>query len=308
MRQALLRLETNHPAWTFFLLCLGIAWPFVILHALTLTGNLGLHSSVSQGLLIGFAQFSPSLAAVLLVLNRHGLSGLRRFLKRIIQVPKHPPWLLVAILLPLFTVATSIGIILLTPLAEPDFQSVSLVLVLPYYLVSLILGLLFGGLSEELGWRGYLLPVLQLKHSALVAGIIVGLFWGVWHLDAETMLVPLFNEGVGAFLSATVSGYGIRLISDVATAILMVWLFNETAGSLLPAILFHSSINAAQTAAVAMWTDFPFAGELIYYGLKWLIVLVLIALLGWQSLSKNRTKYVATDINVTKLEPVQILV
>lgn len=45
---------------------------------------------------------------------------------------------------------------------------------LPYQLSS-------GPLGEELGWRAFLLPEMQKKHSILKSGFLVGLIWGFWH-------------------------------------------------------------------------------------------------------------------------------
>ncbi|MFN2302429.1 MAG: CPBP family intramembrane glutamic endopeptidase, partial [Anaerolineales bacterium] len=41
---------------------------------------------------------------------------------------------------------------------------------------------LVGALPEEYGWRGYALPRLQRTFNPLVAGLILGIIWGVWHL------------------------------------------------------------------------------------------------------------------------------
>ncbi len=303
MRQGLLELESNRPAPTFYALCLLIAWPFVLLHTLNLANRLGnVSEGVTLALLVGFAQFSPSLSAFILVANRHGGRGVRRLLRRAVRVPAARRWLGIAALLPLGIVALTVLVMLLVGLPRPDFAALSGALVAPYYLLSLLVGLVFGGLSEEFGWRGYLLPVLQRRHSALVAGVVTGLLWALWHLDPETMLLPLFGGGRGAFLNALAAGYGLRMISDVATAVIMVWLFNSTGGSLLVAVLFHSSVNAAQTVTLALWSDFPLAGELIYYGVGWGVVLLLVLKLGTSTLSADGIKQVL-GAGFERLEP-----
>ena len=53
-------------------------------------------------------------------------------------------------------------------------------LVILFYLYNLI----FGGLSEEAGWRGFALPRLQAKFSPLVSSLILGVIWAVWHAPA----------------------------------------------------------------------------------------------------------------------------
>jgi membrane protease YdiL (CAAX protease family) len=93
--------------------------------------------------------------------------------------------------------------------------------------------LLFGGpLNEEPGWRGFALPRLQEKYSPLIASIIVGFFWGLWH-------VPEHFMGVygGSPLDAV-----IRL-QDIPRAILFTWIYNRTRGSLLIMLLLHAAIN-----------------------------------------------------------------
>jgi hypothetical protein len=94
-----------------------------------------------------------------------------------------------------------------------------------------------GPVQEEFGWRGYLLDPLQARLTPLGGGIAVGLVWAVWHL-------PLFyvpSETIyydNPFLGFAVS---ITLLS-----VLMTWVYNSTNGSLLPALLMHTSWNWAQ--------------------------------------------------------------
>ena len=49
--------------------------------------------------------------------------------------------------------------------------------------IYLFLKNLFAGpLGEELGWRGFALNELQKKHSPIKSSIIIGFWWGLWHL------------------------------------------------------------------------------------------------------------------------------
>ena len=43
-------------------------------------------------------------------------------------------------------------------------------------------GLVGGGLLEELGWTGFAVPTLRRRYTALTTGLIVGLLWGTWHV------------------------------------------------------------------------------------------------------------------------------
>jgi CAAX protease family protein len=83
-----------------------------------------------------------------------------------------------------------------------------------------------GPLSEELGWRGYLLPRLLRKYSPINASIMVGVVWAAWHF---------------AILFHSVSADALFFASAVALSILMTVLFLHTRGSVLLAIVMHWS-------------------------------------------------------------------
>jgi membrane protease YdiL (CAAX protease family) len=106
---------------------------------------------------------------------------------------------------------------------------------LPYLGIvgAFILWLLTFGLGEELGWRGYALPRLQKRRSALTATLILGVAWAFWHLPAFFYKDTYVAMGLMA-------GLPLLLISILAASIVFTWLYNSTPGSLLMVILFHA--------------------------------------------------------------------
>jgi hypothetical protein len=104
-------------------------------------------------------------------------------------------------------------------------------------------------MGEELGWRGYALPQLQARYSALYASIILGLLWGIWHL-------PLYWTAGNA---RTTMSVGWLLAGLVLEAILYTWVFNHTKGSLLLALLFHASTAVTSlflASSIVPWVGF----------------------------------------------------
>ena len=91
--------------------------------------------------------------------------------------------------------------------------------------------LIFGPLSEEIGWRGYALDRLQTKWNAFVSALIVGLVWGLWHGPLFAMVGTSQHE-----LAIPFAGF---LVGMMAVSVLFTWLHNNTAGSIWTAIFFH---------------------------------------------------------------------
>jgi len=101
---------------------------------------------------------------------------------------------------------------------------------------------LLGALPEEFGWRGYALGRLQTKYSPLVASLILGVTWGIWHLPLH--FIP----------TTTQSGIPIFefLLQTVVLSVIYTWLFNGT-GSVFVAIVFHAVGNLTG-AILPYWT------------------------------------------------------
>ena len=112
---------------------------------------------------------------------------------------------------------------------------------IPLYLVMVVLMPWNGPVGEEFGWRGYALPRLQQRYGPLIASLVIGVMWGLWHLP--TFFAP---QGV---LAAMVSAVGLVFIipytlTTIANSIFMTWLYNKSnASALLAGIVWHAAIN-----------------------------------------------------------------
>jgi membrane protease YdiL (CAAX protease family) len=114
-------------------------------------------------------------------------------------------------------------------LAELGFEGVGIFLLLEF-----LKGfLLTGGINEESGWRGFALPRLQARYPVIVAAVIVGFFWALWHLP--------YDIGRGIPIGEILEN---RLFWNQLFAILMAWLYSRTNGSILAPALFHPAMNA----------------------------------------------------------------
>lgn len=97
----------------------------------------------------------------------------------------------------------------------------------PVFYVINILFLLMGTVFEEIGWRGFWLPELCKKYSLFSSSIIVGVFWGIWHM----------NFGLG------IAGYIAYILFTTFNSILMAIIFKLSKNSLILMIIWHFLIN-----------------------------------------------------------------
>jgi uncharacterized protein len=207
-------LVRKHPLIAFFVLAYLLTWwIYPLLQFSPLLGIFGL--------------FGPALAAIIVAAVTKGKAGVKALLSRIVRWRVGTPWYLVALGLP--TVLSLVTAALAYLVGESEYIRVG-----PLAPIELVLFVFVVG--EELGWRGYALPRLLEKRSPLIASLILGVLWGLWHLP--TFLVPGTPQ------------YGLPLtpfiLLTVEYSILMTWVFLHTAGSVLIATLFHGAINLSQ--------------------------------------------------------------
>jgi membrane protease YdiL (CAAX protease family) len=111
------------------------------------------------------------------------------------------------------------------------------------------------GVGEEMGWRGFALPLLMRRMSPLVASALLTLPWALWHL-------PLFmtNE---AYIQMGLGGVLGWLFSLLTGSFLMGWLFLATGRSLLAVALFHGLLDLALVNPVVSQLGMNVAGALV---------------------------------------------
>jgi membrane protease YdiL (CAAX protease family) len=61
-------------------------------------------------------------------------------------------------------------------------------------------------LQKEFDWKGYALPSIQSRYSALVSSVVLGMIWAVWHLPLNLVywLGPQYEVRVVMFLSTVI--------------------------------------------------------------------------------------------------------
>ena len=93
-----------------------------------------------------------------------------------------------------------------------------------------------GSLGEELGWRGFAQPRLERRFGMVVAALLVGALWSVWHLW------PLLTPAGAAMDGVDIAASSVRLI---ATSIVYAWLLRRTGGALGVVLVAHAAHNIA---------------------------------------------------------------
>jgi uncharacterized protein len=155
-------------------------------------------------------------------------------------------------------------------------------------------------LGEEIGWRGYVLPRLQSRMSALSASFIIAPIWALWHL-------PLWLQG-GPVHTPTI--YAAFVVSAFALSVLLTWVYNSTGGSLLMVVLLHATVNLPQTLVIDDLGSGATVPLILYWGLMVLAAIVVVIWAGPEHLSRKRKKQeeaaeygIATPPGVVKPTP-----
>lgn len=243
--------------WLFFIFTMAFAFSIA---AVSL-------ASQNEGISL-LIPLSPSIIGITLTAIFSGRAGLREmFLGLSSRFPLR--WLAISLLL--IPILASLAILINSLLGGPALS-----------LLALNIGNLIGGslivpLGEEFGWRGFALPRLLKKYSALTASLILGVIWGLWHYAGH--LVGAGVEGLP---------FAYLFIWILGATILFTWIFNHTR-NIWTMILLHSVANA--TFNLIPITPVNTGGTATFYtfiGLVWLLALIVVLRFGPQTLTGKR--------------------
>jgi len=178
-------------------------------------------------LLTRLADFSFSIAGVIMIAVTAGKVGLRELWGRLTRFRIGWGWYVVGLLpVLLYILATALA----GAFSPADFSmsaiSTTLFSLQAGFFVSLFLR---GALGEELGLRGFALPRLQENNSPFRASLIIGLLWGAWHLPV------LIGRDALSIVAFGLLSFGLSF--------LFTYMFNGSGGSLIPVLLFHATQN-----------------------------------------------------------------
>jgi len=274
-RQGLL---THHPLVFFFIIAYAGTWLVEMPYVLSEDGAglLPFSSPLLATVLPVTSIFlGPFLAAFIMTGITEGRAGIRRFLRRFVLWRVGLGWyLFVLIGIPVILVLS----VIVLPGVLASFQGLAPLDPLPLLGIFVYIFFLGGPLGEEPGWRGFALPRLQSLHGPLVGSLILGILWGLWHL-------PLFWT---PWNTLTTFNVVVFVLGTICLTIIYTWVFNNTKGSLLIAILLHASFNVAAAGIVAPLFPAPIVLD---YGLLPILVGFGAAALLVVALTRGRLGY-----------------
>lgn len=221
----------RHRLRAFFLLTYGISWGIpglaLLLSALTGTFEVSLREYTP---LMYLAIWAPAISALVVIGVTQGRKGVQAYARRLLHWRVNWVWYAAVLLgVPLLNLlaAAMIHVSGGSGLAAPAIP------IGTFLLVVLLKGT--EGPVEELGWRGFALPLLQRRYGGLRAAVILGFLWMLWHVPA------LFMETVmtGAMQGDTAIVLLRLFVGGIATTIIMTVIYNGSGGSIPLMFLWH---------------------------------------------------------------------
>lgn len=211
------------PLRTYFRLAFGLTWGIGV--ACLLASWLWKTSALTvSNPLFFLAACGPSVAGLFLTWRLDGRTGLTTLLKRAIPVFQRFHWYVAVI-----AGYVALALIVRAATGGADLPSWRNLL----YLLSIGLFTDAGPLGEEFGWRGFALPRMLKLWNPLVATLLLGAIWTLWHVP--TFFIPTLPQSRSSFV--------FFVLGTFALAVTQTWLYLRSNGDLFLMMLIHLMAN-----------------------------------------------------------------
>jgi membrane protease YdiL (CAAX protease family) len=228
----------------------------------------------------------PAIAGILMTVLVSGKAGYRELVSRLLRWRVGAGWYAFALLAaPLVFAVVHVLLSAVSPMFIPGFFLTGEKL---SFLMMGLAAALMVGVLEELGWTGFAIPRLKLRHGVFATGLIAGVLWAVWHLPFIRFWpgVPLAGElPLAPFLAVT--SFFVLVGQLPAYRVLMLWVYDHTE-SLLLAMLMHLGLTASTFILGPAWIP---ASLLLVYDVAltavWWIVVAAVAVWNGGRLSRR---------------------
>ncbi|MDK9700863.1 MAG: CPBP family intramembrane metalloprotease [bacterium] len=270
LRQFLQQRCQQFPVISFCAVTFSLSWGTFFLYTF-LNNSLGrpeLHY-------LPFVQFSPALAAIVLLLITNERDGFPRLLRSLSNWHIGKGWIILSLLFePLLFLGISFAFWITTD-TLPGWSTGGFFSGLFAALVVFVVGLVRWGISEEIGWRGWLLPKLQQNFAPFPASLILAVIVTLWHFTPDAFLT-IGNVYEGELIYGYYPRVVERLLISIPITMLITVIYNNTKGSLLVMMIFHSASNTSYFAIKESFgvvhTDFFKISMLILLSLMFLLL------------------------------------
>lgn len=260
--------------WNFFVITFGISWLIWLPGVLVATNIIVLQFSDSMyGILNLIGGFGPTITGFLLVYLRKGKDGVKELIRSVLNYKDIGKiwWIPLILLIPAIDFCAFI-LNIISGGTVPETPYLMQPWIIPIYFIGSLLPFA-NSFREEFGWRGYALDKIQMKQNALFSSIIVGFFWGIWHL-------PLYFFPTSQIIYVYVP-FWLLTIQAIILSCFITWLYNNTNGSMLTALILHAVINFSGMIFPNYLTEF---GQIYALILKIIIITCVVIIFGYKQM------------------------
>lgn len=209
----------------FFVIAFLVAWLLFITASLISDNS---QFSTLSSMLVFIGAVSPGLVAISVTAITQGSEGVRLLIGKISFKGTKAIWYLFALTFIAFIKGLAAVVFFLWYDSWPQFGTT------PWYIMLLSVTVsMWTQAGEEIGWRGYALPLMSKKFGLAMSSILLGIIWAAWHL-------PLFYIAAADTYNQSFPFY---LLQVTGLSIIMAWLFWRVNGNLLPLMVFHAAFN-----------------------------------------------------------------